>query len=462
MRKKKNIWAIVLILAAAVGIVAAVQYLGIGTASHGKRIGYTGRADKHIWSGQYIQLDGTMKRTMYAKEGVQNLHIEVETTEGSLEIVVKNTEGDVIFSKEEMGNQILDVETPAQVIVQIEGKQHKGTFRLSYEPAKPPEPLEAQGLIFLYGTEYGSKAMLDELFQQWQTHYQQDKMRHLFLELPDYTAELLNMWLREEDNQILNAVYADWYGTDLYSEQLKRFYHKIKEHCPETVFHGTDVGHGYATTGARYLNDLHTRNLENTDAYQRALEVMEQGKRYYESTDDAYRENMMTENFIQRLDTLEGANVMAIYGSAHLSTEILSAEDHFVPCMAEQLKEHYKDRVQIQDLARPEVVSSRTDQIQVAGKTYEASYFGVVDLSAVAPEFRYQEFWRLENAYADFEQSEKTGHALPYRNFPMSLEQGQVLVVDYVKADGSTIRQYYRTDGNDRYGERAAEEIILP
>ena len=84
-------------------------------------------------------------------------------------------------------------------------------------------------------------------------------MRHLFLELPDYTAELLNMWLREEDNQILNAVYADWYGTDLYSEQLKRFYHKIKEHCPETVFHGTDVGHGYATTGARYLNDLHTR-----------------------------------------------------------------------------------------------------------------------------------------------------------------------------------------------------------
>ena len=130
--------------------------------------------------------------------------------------------------------------------------------------------------------------------------------------------------------------------------------------------------------------------------------------------------------------------------------------------MAEQLKEHYKDRVQIQDLARPEVVSSRTDQIQVAGKTYEASYFGVVDLSAVAPEFRYQEFWRLENAYADFEQSEKTGHALPYRNFPMPLEQGQVLVVDYVKADGSTIRQYYRTDGNDRYGERAAEEIILP
>ena len=111
MRKKKNIWAIVLILAAAVGIVAAVQYLGIGTASHGKRIGYTGRADKHIWSGQYIQLDGTMKRTMYAKEGVQNLHIEVETTEGSLEIVVKNTEGDVIFSKEEMRNQILDVET---------------------------------------------------------------------------------------------------------------------------------------------------------------------------------------------------------------------------------------------------------------------------------------------------------------------------------------------------------------
>lgn len=462
MRKKKSIWAILIIIAAAVGIVAAVQYLGIGATSQGWRIGYTGRAEKHIWAAQYIQLDGTMKRTMRAKDDIKNLHIEVETTEGSLGIIVQNTAGDVIFSEENIGNQTFDIETPDQVVVQIEGKKHKGKFHLSYEPVKPPEPLEAQGMIFLYGVEYDSKPMLDEIFQKWQTHYEQDKMRHLFVELPDYTAELLNIWLREEDNQILNDVYEDWYGTDLYSQQLKRFYHKIKEHCPETVFHGTDVGHEYATTGARYLNDLRTQNMEDTDAYQRALEIMEQGKRYYESADDAYRENMMTENFIQILDTLKGANVMAIYGSAHLSTEVLSAEGNFVPCMTEQLKEHYGDRVQAQDLTRQEVVSSRTDQIQVAGKTYEASYFGIVDLSVFAPEFRYQEFWRLENAYADFEHSGKTGNVLPYRNFPMPIEQGQVIVVDYVKADGSTIRQYYRTDGNSQHGEQVAEEIIIP
>lgn len=462
MRKKKSIWAILFIVVVAVGIVAAVHYFGIGTTSHGRRIGYVDHSGRHDWSAQYIQLDGTMKHTMHAKSDMKNLHIEAETTEGSLGITIQNAAGDVIFSEENMADQTFDVETPDKVVVQVEGKKHKGSFHLSYQPAKPPEPMKSEGLIFLYGEEHSSKPILEEEFKLWEKYYKQDGMRHLFVELPYYTAEFLNLWMKEKDNQILNEVYADWYGTAAYSEQVKRFYHKIKEHCPETIFHGTDVGHEYATTGARYLNYLRTHKMENTEVYQLTLENMEQGKRYYESADDAYRENMMTENFIRAFDTLKGVNVMAIYGSAHLSREFVDADGNFVSCLTEQLKEHYGDSVQAQDLTMQDIVPSRTDTIEVAGKEYEAPYFGMVDLSAFAPEFRYREFWRLENAYADFQTYEKTGNVLPYHNFPMRVEQGQVIVVNYVKADDTVIRQYYRTDGTMWHGEPAAEEIIVP
>ncbi len=460
-KKRKSIAGSFLILAMAAGIVAACWYFGIGTTSSGWRIGYVDNAGKHHWSARYVQFDGTMKRTMYAEDGVNLLHIEVNTTEGSLGVTVKNVGGEVIFSEPNMENQTFDIETLDQVIVELEGQKHKGSFSLHYRPITPPEPIKPEGLIFLYGEEHSSEPILEEEFKRWEKYYKEDGMRHLFVEMPYYATEFLNIWMQEKDNKILNELYADWQGTAVHSEQVRRFYHKIKEHCPETVFHGTDVGHEYATTGARYLNYLRAHKMENTEAYQLTMETIEQGKRYYETMDDAYRENMMTENFIRVFDTLKGVNVMGIYGSAHLSQEVMDTEGNFVPCMTSQLKEHYGDSVQAEDLTMlaRNIEPSRTDRIQVAGKEYEALYFGTVDLSTFAPEFRYREFWRLENAYPDFQKYEKTNNVLPYDNFPMRVEQGQVIVVDYVKADDTVIRQYYRTDGTVWHGAPAAQEI---
>ena len=48
-----------------------------------------------------------------------------------------------------------------------------------------------------------------------------------------------------------------------------------------------------------------------------AQEAIEQGKFFYEHSDDVYRENKMAENFIREFDRLTGENVMGIYGGAH-------------------------------------------------------------------------------------------------------------------------------------------------
>ena len=110
--------------------------------------------------------------------------------------------------------------------------------------------------IYLYGEIHGVKKILDKEFELWNNYYHQQDMRHLFIELPYYTAEYLNIWMKSNNDQILDEIYADWQGTQVQVPEVKEFYKKIKKQCPKTVFHGTDVGHQHDTTGKRFLEYL--------------------------------------------------------------------------------------------------------------------------------------------------------------------------------------------------------------
>jgi hypothetical protein len=116
--------------------------------------------------------------------------------------------------------------------------------------------------------------------------------------------------------------------------------------------------------------------------------------------------------------------------------------------MGNQLRVHYGDAVHSEDLAwlALKTEPDRVDTIPVNGRDYEASYFGGEDISSYSPEYIYREFWRLEHAYDDFKDRPKTGNLLPYSEYPMPVEAGQVFTIDYTKEDGSVVRMYYRSD----------------
>ncbi len=459
----KKILTALVIAAITAGVLAAADHFQIGTMRSAMMMGYKEQANWNSWAAQYIQLDGSAKRTLRQKDDVTTLHIGTTTDEGGLAVTVKNANGEVIFSEENMGTSDFYLEVPEKATVQVEGAKHKGSFEVEYELQPPLPPLEASGLIFLYGEEHSSILDLDKEFAQWEKYYQKDKMRHLFVELPYYTAEFLNIWMKSPDNEILNALYNDWYGTAIHTEQVKQFYQKIKRQCPETVFHGTDVGHDYATTGARYLTYLRNNGLQESETYLLAEENVEQGKLYYTQMDEQYRADTMVQNFVREFDALGGANVMGIYGTVHFNTDVVNAQGNLSPNMIKQIKQHYGQAVHTENLSMlshdPEVIG--VDTIRVAGKDYEASYFGKVDLSTSSAEFKYREFWRLENAYEDFQDAVSTGNTFPYASFPMQVKKGEIIVVDYVKSDDSKIRQYYRASVSDWYGAPAAEEIVV-
>ena len=150
----------------------------------------------------------------------------------------------------------------------------------------------SSGQIFLYGEQHSVERILQEEFQLWDTYYHEEDMRHLFVELPYYTAEFLNLWMQSDNNDILDQLYLDWEGTAIHSPDAIDFYKQIKRDCPETIFHGTDVGHQYNTTGERYLAYLRENGQsDGSEQYLLAQEAIEQGQYYYQHSDDVYREN---------------------------------------------------------------------------------------------------------------------------------------------------------------------------
>ena len=307
-----------------------------------------------------------------------------------------------------------------------------------------------KGQIYLYGERHNEAEILEEEFELWNDYYHDDGMRHLFVELPYYTAEYLNLWMQEDDDTILEEIYGEK------PEVKLDFYRKIKEECPETIFHGTDVGHQSQTIGQRYLQDLESKQMKDSEQYQIARKNIDQGVKFYREGDVVYRENKMAENFIREYDKLDGESIMGIYGAAHTGLDDMDITGE-VPSMGNQIAQQYGSRVHSKDLSKRDVI--RTDTIEVGGKEYEASYFGKVNTSPSYPEYQAVEFWRLEDAYDDFKDSALDDDWLSYVDIPFVVEDGQIVVADYIMADGSVVRKYFRLAGNEYRGVPVAEEF---
>ena len=282
-------------------------------------------------------------------------------------------------------------------------------------------------------------------------------------EYPYTDAQFLNLWMQADDDELLDQQFKDWEGTAGGTEIVKDFLKQIKKNYPKTVFHGTDVGHTWHSTGPRYLKYLKSTGQMDTEEYQRALLNIQQGKRYArirqtnEEAAEQYREDRMVENFqrsYQELEETHRTDIMGIYGNAHIvNTGYLNAEYY----MAKQLKESYGEKLYTTDLTQE---PQRIDTLEVSGKTYTAFYYGEQDISAFT-DYKSRKFWRLEDAYEDFKDLPKMHEFLPSDNYPVRIEAGQVFAVEYLLSDGSTEWRYYRSDGTMQDGQLITMRIKM-
>lgn len=323
---------------------------------------------------------------------------------------------------------------------------------------------ETNPRIYLYGEIHAVKPIYEAELEIWQNYYNNQNMRHLFVEFGYGTAKLLNQWMQADDDTILLQVYDNWEGTSGHNEANLEFIKNIKRTCPKTIFHGTDVGHQFETTDSMWLHQLEEKGLKGTEEYRISVENIQQAKDYYKSDNDAFRENCMTANFIREFDSLpENEKIMGIYGNAHVSA--LKDISGKVPSMTSQIKEHYKssknliETYDLSDLSL-EMEPLAIEEFAIMGKTYKASYFGEQDLTGFK-DFKSRKFWRIENPDNELKKIKHGGDYLPYSNYPTKVNLGDIFRIEYTMIDGTKKVYYYRADGKTYDGHISTNRINL-
>lgn len=342
---------------------------------------------------------------------------------------------------------------------------YNGSYSDSYTSNEETELPPSTGRIFLYGEMHGVPAIMDRQLEIWGDFYHNYGMRHLFVELSYFTAQFLNIWMQDDDDEILYMLFNDWQGTSKHVAHTLVFYRTIKSDFPETVFHGTDVGHQSSTTGNRFLQYLTNNNLQDTEYYRLTRQNIAQFNRFNRAGSHAVRAYYKPRNFIREFDRLGDQDVMAIHGGAHISLGYFLGYTG-VQSLGTVLRERYGEAVQILDMSHygsPHREPYRVDTILVGNVYFEASYFGIDGHRFTAGDGREivgREFWRLENAYEYFRDSQLTGDVLPFSNFPMFVEVGQVFIMDIHMADGMVNRMFFRASGHYWNNQRSTQEFV--
>ena len=216
------------------------------------------------------------------------------------------------------------------------------------------------------------------------------------------------------------------------------------------MFHGTDIGHTYQNSGPRYLRYLEQTGQKDSEAYRITLEVIEQGRAYYEDHGGSYafREPLMVHNFQRAYDALPaGTSIMGIYGAAHTNPGD-TVEGTSDPNMASQLQEIYGDRLHTTDLTAYTIDDSQAGQTQpvtIGGQDFTAVQVLRAVRQSTGESYTY---WLVPDAYTAALGQPRNEMFTPISNFPAALEVGQVFLYDHGLPDGSTERFFYYYDGS--------------
>lgn len=159
--KPKSLKFTVLFVIIVVASVFLLRYLGIGTLRSATRIGYVGNDGWSSWSAKYTLFDGWMQHTIRPKTDM--LHVEVTTESGTISIEMKDADGNILFSENNIETSSFEVKVSGKVVIKIEADRHKGSFNISSHSSEEVQ----SGQIFLYGEEHAVEAILEKEFELW-------------------------------------------------------------------------------------------------------------------------------------------------------------------------------------------------------------------------------------------------------------------------------------------------------
>ncbi len=309
---------------------------------------------------------------------------------------------------------------------------------------------EFDGEIYLLGEVHGFEDIYRKEISLYETYYGQG-VRDFFIESGYCAAELLNLWMKSDDDEFLDVMFGNLEGTLSFNDGKYSFLKTIKKYFPETVFHGVDVEHEYASTGKYYLDFL-AKNGCTRSEYDFAESMCRQGEIYYSmkcKASDEYREKSMTENFLRQLSLLGDKNVFGIFGSFHTAQKIVYSHD-VVP-LAVRLGNYFAGRIYATDLSKIQLIFGR--------RFYNAEYFYEENISDGGAAGR-RTFYILEGySPKDFKRFGRSGKVFDGEILG-SVKRNSVFAVEYTDESGESVIEVYVFEGKKVDGKLTAFGIM--
>ncbi|MBQ3559065.1 MAG: helix-turn-helix transcriptional regulator [Agathobacter sp.] len=125
IKKKSNwIWLVIIFVI----VLSSLGFTGnLGTISSATKIMYFSNAGRDHWSAEYQYLDGYIQRNLWMEED-DVLKISIETIEGEIDLTIKDSEGNVIFSEKSLETKEFQVAVSGKITIRIDGDKHEGSF----------------------------------------------------------------------------------------------------------------------------------------------------------------------------------------------------------------------------------------------------------------------------------------------------------------------------------------------
>lgn len=80
------------------------------------------------WNAEYQYFDGDMERTLWMEEE-DTLKISVETDEGDLDLEIKDKDGNVIYTEDEVGTKEFEIDVSGKISIRVDADEHEGSFK---------------------------------------------------------------------------------------------------------------------------------------------------------------------------------------------------------------------------------------------------------------------------------------------------------------------------------------------
>ena len=119
---------VLVVIAVVMGLAIWGLLGGVGTISSGTRVMYVSNEGRSHWSASYQYFNGFIQRNLWVAENADGFAVVITSEEGSMDVEVRDENGNVIFAQENIQTGTYEVKATGKVVVRIDCEKHKGSF----------------------------------------------------------------------------------------------------------------------------------------------------------------------------------------------------------------------------------------------------------------------------------------------------------------------------------------------